>query len=403
MTLLANQVKSMSNTLEVAFIATRQKTIALGAPLSEADMTIQAAEFVSPSKWHLAHTSWFFEEFLLRPLGISFAQSESYRFLFNSYYETIGKRQPQNARGLITRPALDEVLEYRKRVNQAVLELIAAGLDDTQQQILEIGINHEQQHQELFLTDILYNLAQNPLLPAYLPALQATENKKTGITMNQPIKYAGGLYSIGHEASSFSFDNELPSHPVFLQAYGLNSQLVTNADWIVFIEDGGYENPLFWLSDGWKTLKQEGWQMPLYWQKQDGYSAFGLHGLRPLDLKAPVSHISFFEADAYARWAGKRLPTEAEWEAAARLNEAKPVLHDLYQSVWQWTASPYVAYPGFKSAAGAVGEYNGKFMNGQYVLRGSSFATPAGHARVSYRNFFYPHQRWQFTGLRLAE
>src|SRR5450830_382698 len=394
---------SMSNLLHQAFINTRQQTIALAAHLSEADMTIQAAEFVSPGKWHLAHTSWFFEEFLLRPLGISFAQSESYRFLFNSYYETIGKRQAQNARGLITRPAVAEVLEYRQQVNQAVLKLIEEGLDDAQRQILEIGINHEQQHQELFLTDILYNLAQNPLYPAYLPAPQGAIKKNVAKSISSVITFAGGLCSIGHAASGFSFDNELPSHQVFSQPYALNRHLVSNAEWIAFVEDGGYQTPLLWLADGWKKLKEEDWQMPMYWQKQDEYLAFGLHGLQALDLQAPVSHISFFEADAYARWAGKRLPTEAEWEVAARTSDPESELQDLYQSVWQWTASPYVAYPGFKAATGAVGEYNGKFMNGQYVLRGSSFATPASHARVSYRNFFYPHQRWQFNGLRLAE
>ncbi|BCM23750.1 ergothioneine biosynthesis protein EgtB [Methyloradius palustris] len=398
-----NEVVSMSNLLRTAFINTRQKTIALAEPLSEADMTIQAAEFVSPGKWHLAHTSWFFEEFMLRPLGISFVQSESYRFLFNSYYETIGKRQPQYARGLITRPALAEVLEYREAVNQAVLKLINAGLDNHQLEILEIGINHEQQHQELFLTDILYNLAQNPLYPAYIPAPQDVIKKNVAHSTDSVITFAGGLCSIGHEASGFSFDNELPSHLVFLQPYGLSRHLVTNAEWVEFIEDGGYQTPLLWLADGWKKLKEEDWQMPLYWQKQDEYLAYGLHGLRALDLQAPVSHISFFEADAFARWAGKRLPTEAEWEVAARTSDPESELQDLYQSVWQWTASPYVAYPGFKAATGAVGEYNGKFMNGQYVLRGSSFATPASHARVSYRNFFYPHQRWQFNGLRLAE
>lgn len=393
----------MQQSIEQRFIATRQKTLALAAPLSEADMQIQAEDFASPSKWHLAHTSWFFEEFILRNLGFRSAQAEPYRFLFNSYYESVGQRQPQRKRGLISRPSLQEILNYRQEIDQALLQALTAGLDTGLLALLELGIQHEQQHQELFLTDILYNLAQNPLYPVYV-ALDQTANHRAHAAVEPMQDFAGGLVGMGYDQNGFCFDNELPVHQVFIAPYRLATYLVTNADWIKFIEAGGYENSLLWLADGWRVVQQEQWQMPLYWQKQDGYYAFGLHGLQPLNLAAPVCHLSFFEADAYARWAGKRLPTEAEWEFAAATSVAGTAgLQQMYGQVWQWTASPYVAYPGFKITPGAVGEYNGKFMNGQYVLRGSSTATALAHTRPSYRNFFYPQQRWQFAGLRLAE
>lgn len=418
--MLNTSLKSPAS-LPARFIATRQQSLRLAEPLSEADMTIQAADFASPAKWNLAHTSWFFETFVLHALGQRFAHSDTYRFLFNSYYDTVGQRQLQGRRGLITRPGLDEVIDYRHWVDEAMQQALAQGLNDELLAIVELGIQHEQQHQELFLTDILYNLAQNPFHPAYRKPASSLKPVDS-LPRQAMLEFPGGLQRIGHDGDGFSFDNECPAHQVYLQPYRLATHLVTNADWIAFIEDGGYRDPLLWLSDGWQTVQKERWQLPLYWQQDDaGYRVMSLHGLRPVDPAAPVCHISYFEADAHARWAGKRLPTEAEWEAAARdypldghFFEAGHLapqatggdpsrLNQLYGDVWQWTASPYTAYPGFRCGAGALGEYNGKFMNGQYVLRGASCATPRSHARLTYRNFFYPHQRWQFCGLRLAE
>ena len=409
--------------LDQRFQNIRQRTLQLAEPLSEADMTIQAAVFASPGKWHLAHTTWFFEEFLLKRQANYQPYGEAYGYLFNSYYEGVGARHSQAQRGLISRPSLAEVVDYRRSVDAAVQQQFETGLSPELQAVVTLGLHHEQQHQELFLTDILYNLAANPLLPAYQtsPPIAATSSATTRM-----IEFEGGLYAIGHDGAGFGFDNEFPQHAHYLQPYRLATRPVSNADWLAFIEDGGYTEPLLWLSDGWMTVQAEGWEMPLHWHRRDGYFMMTLAGLQPLDLQAPVTHISYFEADAYARWAGKRLPTEAEWENAARRQRRdgnfadsgiyRPIpaaaddegpLYQLYGDVWEWTASPYTPYPGFRAGlhygAGAIGEYNGKFMNNQYVLRGGSCATPHSHIRASYRNFFYPQQRWQFTGLRLAE
>lgn len=420
-----NNPELVGSDLLQRFCNVRQRTLELSYPLSEADMTIQGAEFASPSKWHLAHTTWFFEEFFLKSLPGYSEKSKIYQFFFNSYYEAVGARQQQRSRGLITRPSLAEVINYRHAIDEDVMSTLANGICPEMEAIIELGLQHEQQHQELFLTDILYNLSLNPMYPAYRQTVYTHTKKPMAAFSPQPntmVAYPGGLETIGHAGDGFGFDNEFPRHQVFLKPYELSSQLVTNADWVAFIKDGGYSNPLLWLSDGWKIVKAEDWQMPLYWIEQDGYKSITLDGLQEVVLNAPVSHISYFEADAFARWADKRLPTEAEWEVAARaqkivgnfaesgLNqpavrtdqESGP-LKQIYGDVWEWTASPYSPYPSFKPKTGAVGEYNGKFMNGQYVLRGGSCVTPQSHIRATYRNFFYPHQRWQFTGLRLAQ
>jgi ergothioneine biosynthesis protein EgtB len=391
----------MLETLLTQFVNCRNSTIALSAPLSEADMQIQADVFASPGKWHLAHTSWFFNEFILKRFNQQPTGFDGFDFLFNSYYESVGKRQPQNKRGLITRPSLVEILDYRQVIDKSMVSLLKTDLADDVLALIELGIHHEQQHQELFLTDILYNLSHNPLNPAYQKSdAKPFETLLPELTMQA---FEGGLISIGHQNDdSFHYDNEQPNHRVFLEPFSLANRLVTNAEWINFIEAGGYDNALLWLSDGWHIKQNSGWEMPLYWEKcENAYQNFSLNGLQAVDLNAPVRHISYFEADAFARWRSKRLPTEAEWEYA--LTSDNHGLLQVYGELWQWTASPYTAYPGFKASAGAVGEYNGKFMNGQYVLRGSSFATAPNHSRASYRNFFAPHHRWQFSGLRLAE
>jgi len=403
------------------FLAIRQATRALAAPLSAEDCAIQSMPDASPVKWHLAHTTWFFETFVLAPHQPGYRLVDpSYRVLFNSYYVAVGDRHPRPERGMLSRPSLTEILAYRDRVDEAMLALLAGGLAPECAALVELGLHHEQQHQELILTDVKHLFSRNPLKPAYreprpLAPVRACKRKWVG--------FQAGLYEIGHAGPGFCFDNETPRHRVWLQAFEIASHPVTQGDFIEFIEDGGYRRPEHWLSAGWDTVTARGWQAPEYWQRRDGvWFSFTLQGQVPLDLHAPVCHVSFYEADAFARWANARLPTEAEWEVAARglplegnflesgalhplaPQDAAPegTLAQAFGDVWEWTRSDYGPYPAFRRAAGAVGEYNGKFMSGQYVLRGGSCATPSSHIRATYRNFFPPDARWQFSGLRLA-
>ncbi len=402
--------------------AVRQRSEALAAPLSPEDQVVQAMEDASPTKWHLGHVSWFFETFVLRPHAADYRPfDERYHYIFNSYYEAEGPRQPRPQRGMLTRPPLDEVMAYRAHVDEAMTALLDRANDPSGAVagLTELGLNHEQQHQELLLTDALNLLSRNPLRPAY-----ADEGAPPLADAAAPpvrwIAFDGGIREIGHAGAGFAFDNEGPRHEVLLRPFRLADRPVTCGEWLDFIEDGGYRRPELWLADGWATVQAQGWSAPLYWERdaEGGIGVMGLYGPRPVEPAAPVAHLSYYEADAFARWAGKRLPTEAEWEVAAeglvpsrsepgallpRPAAAGEGLVQMFGGVWEWTASPYSAYPGFRPPAGAVGEYNGKFMANQFVLRGGSCITPPGHVRASYRNFFYPHQRWQFSGLRLAE
>ena len=389
---------------------TRKLTSNLAAPLSDADATIQPFPDASPAKWHLAHTAWFFETFVLRDHVPGYRPfDERWAYLFNSYYEAEGPRHERPRRGMLSRPSLDEVRSYRAHVDEA-LDRALPSLPAEAAQLIELGINHEQQHQELLLTDILATFTENPLEPAYgelsPPACFAVEP----LTFHRGRE---GVVEIGAPGDGFAFDSERPRHRVFLSPHELAGRKVTNREWREFIDDGGYRTPALWLSDGWDWVRRDGISAPLYWS-EDG-TEFTLGGRREIDGAAPVAHISQFEADAYARWAGARLPAEAEWEDFAasadpglgnQLDEAGAVVPaaggGLFGNVWEWTQSAFSPYPGFAPAQGAVGEYNGKFMSGQIVLRGASCATPRGHSRASYRNFFPPHARWQFTGVRLA-
>jgi ergothioneine biosynthesis protein EgtB len=390
--------------------ATRQLTLGLAAPLSDADAAIQPFPDASPAKWHLAHTSWFFETFVLRDHVPGYhAFDERFAFLFNSYYEGEGARHARPKRGMISRPSLDEIRAYRAHVDEA-LERALPLLPAAALELIELGINHEQQHQELFLTDLLATFAENPLDPAYgkLPPVACFAV--------EPVTFhpgREGVAEIGAVADGFAFDSERPRHRVFLQPHAIAKRKVTNHEWREFIAHGGYSTPALWLSEGWDWVQREGIAAPLYWRDDD--TEFTLGGRRVIDGAAPVAHISYFEADAFARWAGARLPTEPEWEDFA--SSADPQLGNqldqpgavapsagggVFGDVWEWTQSSFASYPGFVPAEGAVGEYNGKFMSGQMVLRGASCATPRGHSRATYRNFFPPSARWQFTGARLA-
>jgi ergothioneine biosynthesis protein EgtB len=383
-----------------AFRAVRGETEARAARLSAEDQIVQSMADASPTKWHRAHVTWFFETFLLAPhLDDYRIFDERFPFLFNSYYVAAGPRHARPERGLITRPNAQDVTAYRAHVDAAVERLIESADEATAHRIfpiLEIGLHHEQQHQELLLTDILHAFAHNPTHPVYDDGWAMPQAQTGEVYADIPP----GIHQIGHDGDGFHFDNEAPQHRVLTQPVRIARGLVTNAQWIEFIADGGYATPSLWLSDGWAKREAEDWQAPGYWQQVDGHwHAMTLGGLRPIDPGAPVMHLSYYEADAFARWAGKDLPTEAEWEIAAR----HKLIDDAFGIVWQWTRSAYLPYPGYRAPDGAIGEYNGKFMINQMVLRGSSLATPDGHARLTYRNFFHPPARWQFTGLRLAE
>jgi len=388
----------MPETIISQYRNTRELTENLVNSLSDADMTAQSMPDASPAKWHLAHTTWFFETFILSKFSPDYeVYDDAFAFLFNSYYESAGPRHLRSQRGLITRPSKEEVLAYRTYVDEAMLVLIDAqyGSSDEFSFLLELGINHEQQHQELLQTDILHLFAQNPLRPV----VNSEFNFSKPSRQNQWLVFDAKTALIGHADEQFAYDNESPQHKVHVNEFEISSNLITNREWLEFVEDGAYGKPLLWLADGWATVKNEHWCSPLYWEHREGkWFEMSLHGLELLELDAPVKHISYFEADAFATWSQARLPTEFEWEVAAKSTDLK----NAFGSVWQWTRSPYIAYPGFSTAQGAVGEYNGKFMCNQFVLRGSSAVTAPGHERVTYRNFFYPHQRWQFTGLRLA-
>lgn len=380
----------------------REHTLALAAPLTAEDCCVQSMPDASPTKWHLGHTSWFFETFILERWEVGFEPLDAaFRVLFNSYYNAVGNKHPRPQRGLLTRPGLDVVLTYRADIDQRLLALLATSTIDTELlQLVELGIQHEQQHQELLLTDIKHLFSRSPLLPSYSQQSQP-EAKIEGLNWKD---FRGGVVHIGHDGDGFCFDNEIPRHQALLQAYRLASRLVTNGEYAEFIFAGGYADPVFWLSEGWDWRMVQQREHPLYWHYEGTqWQEFTLGGLAPLDAHRPVVHVSYYEADAYARWAKARLPTEFEWEHAAVSNSGvSEGLIQLFDSAWQWTSSSYAAYPGFRVKPGAVGEYNGKFMVNQYVLRGGSVATPPAHSRATYRNFFQAWACWQFTGIRLA-
>ena len=405
------------------YAAVRAATVALARPLSAEDQMLQSMPDASPTKWHLAHTSWFFETFVLVPGGAGYrAFDPRFAFLFNSYYEGVGPRIARADRGLISRPSLDEVAAYRRHVDEAMARRLESGGADAA--LVELGLQHEQQHQELILTDIKHGLAANPLHPPYRAApATAPEAAPPAAADPQFRRFDGGLVWIGHEGPGFAFDNEGPRHRCFLRAFAIADRPVSCGEYLRFMRDGGYQRPELWLSDGWHECQQQGWRAPLYWHQRAGAPAgdgegdwdlFTLSGLRPVNEQEAVAHVSYYEADAFARWRGMRLPTEAEWEHAAEgmplsghfadagrfhPGRARP---GLYGDVWQWTQSPYTPYPGYRPLPGTIGEYNGKFMSNQMVLRGGSCFTPASHIRATYRNFFPPASRWQATGIRLA-
>jgi ergothioneine biosynthesis protein EgtB len=436
------------------FANVRKLSERIAAPLSPEDCAIQSMPDVSPTRWHLAHTTWFFETFVLAGSGDYVRYRPDFEYLFNSYYNSVGRQFPRARRGLLSRPGLADVQDYRAHVDRKMLDRITHGLEESLAAVVELGLNHEQQHQELMLTDIKHVLSCNPIFPTYLSGKRRTSNPSgaswdalasAGLAASNWRRYRDGVYEVGHAGQGFAYDNESPRHRQFAEPFELATRLVTCGEYLQFIDDGGYQRPELWLSPGWQRVCDENWTAPLYWIKQDRqWSLFTLGGQMPLAMDEPVCHVSFFEVDAFARWAGARLPTEAEWEIASadipitggfvdRLLDTGCIVHpgsaepgcdadgdstptagngansndvalqQMFADVWQWTASSYAPYPGYRAPPGALGEYNGKFMCNQYVLRGGSCATPSGHIRATYRNFFPPEARWQFSGIRLAK
>lgn len=394
--------------IAVRFREVRAGTEILCEPLEVEDYVVSSMPDVSPTKWHLAHTSWFFETFLLGPHAAGYVSLDPrYAFLFNSYYVQAGERHCRAQRGLVTRPTVREVFDYRAHVDEHVVRFVDGLGEDRDHPawaILELGLQHEQQHQELLMTDIKHVLWTNPLRPVY----QEGAATRRDFVEQGWYGVGEGIYQIGHDGDGFSFDNEGPPHRVFVDDFRVSNRLVTNGEYLEFIEDGGYHAAPLWLSSGWSAVQEQAWEAPLYWSRgDDGWDEFTFSGDRPLDLSAPVSHVSYFEADAFARWAGHALPTEQQWEIASRqasrMDGDDSPLSQLFGQCWQWTQSAYTAYPKYRPSAGAIGEYNGKWMADQWVLRGSSLATPYGHERLTYRNFFPSDARWQFTGIRLVE
>ncbi|HEY1826504.1 MAG TPA: ergothioneine biosynthesis protein EgtB [Acidimicrobiales bacterium] len=413
--------RAMPSELPAAYDWVRATTERLAAPLSAEDQTVQSMPDVSPTKWHRAHTTWFFETFILGPNVDAYALYDNhFPYIFNSYYEALGDRYPRPQRGLISRPGIDEITRYRAYVDVAMESLLTGPLDRGLPELVTLGLHHEQQHQELILMDIKHVLSCNPTLPTYLPAPIRQTSRTVGPPKAEWIERDGGMAELGHSGQGFGFDNEFPRFQIYLTPFALADRPVTCGEWLSFIEDGGYQRPEFWLSDGWATVGAQGWEAPQYWFKDpddpEHWQQFTLAGPRPVDPDEPVCHVSYYEADAYAHWTGMRLPTEAEWEVIAADHaegdnflgtgppQPRPAIDSnaLLGDVWEWTSSAYTPYPSFRTAPGAVGEYNGKFMVNQYVLRGGSCATPPGHTRVTYRNFFPPSARWAFSGVRLA-